>query len=328
MPRSNITPENVVRGFPVNLNGRTQISNQFPMGPGYYEMHLRLNIVLTVGTAATPLAEGELNFLRQIRLQTDAGEVLVDNLPARALFKAAIAKTGCVPRKDAIAAASATYRIDIPIFFVDYKALRPEDTVLDTSRYNSITLDLVTGPLTDLFTSPGTGSVVLTADIDIVRSKGRWDSLNAPPVGYIQYSGRPPVDAASATSIDLERATDLTTKRMYVHTSTSGVAGQPWYGANSDAIIDVANLKDSDTNYIRDQTWAMVQDRNKIKFALESVVAGMTVYDFIEDGSLKSGLYTGDKNMLQFLWSNQAGVGANSIVSLMTESYRAFKAAA
>lgn len=326
MPRSPVQTDNIVAGAAVAVNGRTSFSKEFPLGQGWYALKLRLSVALTIGTGASPVTEGILNFLRQIYLRTDRGEIIVDNLPARSLYKIAAYKQGSPPRKDEIAAANGTYRFDIPIWFVDQATMRPEDTVLDTTRYQAIYLDLVTGPLSDLLGTVGTAAAVVTADIDYLHSRDEWPSSDAPPIGYVNYSARPPVDAAGAVTIDLEHSFDLSLKRLFVHTSTSGTAGMPWYGVNSDAIINQLNVRNGQNQYAYNRTWAMLQDQNKDEASLETVLAGVGVVDYVNtDRSLKSALYTGDKGQLQLAWSNQGGVGANSIVTAVQEGYRTLK---
>lgn len=320
-----VIPDTIVSGQALTFGGKTQISQQFPIGPGIYEMWLRFKLNVTIGTGAGPISEGELNIIRQLFMKSDMGEVFLDNVPGRGMFKVGIPKCRTVPRKDAIAAATATYTVDLPIFFVDWDSAKPEDTVIDTSRYRSMTFEVIMGTLADLFTAPGTATLTGTLDVTLRRSKFRWNSVEAPPVGFIQYSGRNPVDAATTTEIKLEVASDLTYKRLYVHSSTSGVSGQPFYGANSDAIIDLMTLKDGDTDWIKAVNWLALQDINKADFHLETVPAGLGVMDFIHDGSLKSGLYAGDKNELRLTWTNQSAPAANSIVSLLTEGYRALR---
>jgi hypothetical protein len=69
----------------------------------------------------------------------------------------------------------------------------------------------------------------------------------------------------------------------------------------------------------------MIQNANKNDYSLESVLAGITVTDFVRDGSINSALYPGDRSRLQYKWTNKAGVAAGDIVSLAVESFRALK---
>ena len=314
---------NAIRGSALTVNGRTVFSREFAMGEGWYRMMLRVNIVVTIGTGSGAIAESELLFVKNILLRTDRGEILC-NLPGRAIYKIAAVKAGSPPRKDAMAAASATYSVDLPIWFVDEKTVRPEDTILDTARYQSVTLDVQIGGVADLFTTVGTSSVTATLDVDIERSKGLLPP-EAQPVLHISYDYAQPIDAASATTIELERSPDLAYKRLYVHECSSGTAGVPFSGANADDVKNLESIRDQ-TNYIvQDRVHEMIQNQNKNDYSLESVLAGITVTDFIRDGSLISALMTGDKSRLQYLWTNKSGVAANDIVTVAFEGIRKLK---
>lgn len=323
--RPSIYPHNILTGLALTLDDVTQIPpTVWPTGPGYFRTRFRFKFVLVAGTAAGPITEGLMNFVRQIYMKTDADETIVDNLPARIMYKLAIIKGGTAPRVDAIAAASATYLLDVIIHHADPKSLRPEDTVLDTSRYDSITSSVRLGPLTDLFTAPGTATITSTLDITVWRSKYKWDGSKATITGYTSYISRMPVDASSKTEIDFERATDVWLKRVAVHTGTSGAAGRPASGANADTIIKNVSVTDSDDTHVNKVVWATYQDDNKEFYGLESVPAGWVFIDFCEDGSNLSALWS-NRNSLKLVWENEGAPAANSFVSLGIEALRALK---
>ena len=310
----------VFNGSTLNTNGRTVFSKEFPLGEGWYKIIPRINIAVVIGTGSGAIAESELLFVKNMLLRTDRNEELV-NLPARAIYKIAAAKTGSPPRKDAMAAATATYRVSLPTFFVDDKLFRPEDTILDTSRYNSITLDIQLGTVADLFTTVGTSSVTATLDLEIERSKG-YLPPEAQPYYHINNTFVPPVDASSLTFIDMERSPDLSVKRFYVHASATGTAGQPWSGANADDVQNIESFQDQNTFIIQKRIHEMIQNQNKDDYSLESVLAGVTIFDFVRDGSILSSLVTGDKARLQYLWDNKAGVASGDLVTLSYEGIR------
>src|SRR3990167_7200801 len=133
-------------------------SDELAVGEGWYRADVRVGIVVTIGTGSGAIAEGELLFIKNVTLKTDRGEYIC-NLPGRALYKIAHVKAGSAPDKDAIAAASATYYVNLPIYFAEHERLgfpRPEDTILDTKRHNSLTLEVQCGTVADLFTTVGT----------------------------------------------------------------------------------------------------------------------------------------------------------------------------
>lgn len=323
MGRGYVERPNVISGATVNAAGTTQFSKEFPMGEGWFKLLLRFNISLTIGTGTTPITEGELLIIKNVLLRTDRGEIIC-NLPGRALFKIATYLTGTTPRKDAIAASTSVFRVTLPIVFADPNMHRPEDTILDTKRYNSVSLSVTMGSVSDLFTAPGTATIALTMDAELERSMGRL-AKGGEPLFHINYDFRPPVDASATIAIDLERSPDMSLKRLYVHSSTSGTAGVPWSGTNADTIQNVTQVKDQNRFIEKDRIHASIQDENKMFAALESTIAGVEVFDFVRDKSIASAIATGDKSVLQYTWTNQGGVGANSIVTATQEAVRTLK---
>lgn len=314
---------NVITGAPININAATPFSKELPVGEGWYKMTVRVNIVFVVGTGTTPITEGELLFIKNVFLRTDRGEIIC-NLPGRALYKIATYITGQAPNKNAIAAASATYRVTLPIFFADFGMQRPEDTILDTSRYNAVTLQVTLGGVADLLTTVGTSSVTATMDVEIERSLGMLPK-KAKPFFTISYDFRPPVDANSLTNIELEKSADMAIKRLFVHSGTSGSSGVPFSGVNADTIQNIVTLKDQNRFIEKERIHAMIQDMNKMDAKLEAILSGMEVMDFVRDGSILAALATGQKSVLQYGWTNQGGVGANSFVTTAPEMIRTLK---
>lgn len=346
MARAYTENMSIIQGAALNNNGRTVFTNQLPLGEGWYKMDLWFTIAFTLGTAAgiTAGADYELRVIRSIQIRTDKGETIC-NLPGRALHKIAWVKAGVQPRRDVFAAVGAptNYLVHIPIYFSDPYGARPEDTVLDTSRYNSVTLDITMGPNADLTNAVGTGTYTATLDVDLERSKGPLDA-QAKPVAHISYDFRQPIDASVGTVIDLERSTDLWLRRLYVHSTVAGLPanpGQPMWGTNSDAIQNVVEVRDQSGFIVQQRIHNRVQNANKIAYSLESYadgaaapanavggvpIAGWEVHDFmLHDDSINSALFTGNKSILQYRWTNQAGVAAGSFITAVTESHRTLK---
>jgi hypothetical protein len=324
--RGNAEYVNLVTGTGLNVGGKTVISDPLPVGEGWYRMHLRINEILVIGTGAGVPVAGQLNFIKNILFKTDRGEIIC-NLPGRALYEIASYKAGVVAlRTDAIAAASATYSTNLPMYFAEHYRImdRPEDTILNTQRYSSMTLEITLGTVADLSTVPGTATVTATADIEVIRTKGLLPQKGG-PAGVITYDFRNPVDANVLQFIFMERAQDLALKRVYVHSCTGGTAGVPWAGIDSDVIQNIISIKDQSGFIIKDRIHRMIQESNQVDYSLETVNAGVEVHDFVQEGSIQAALLTGGKSLLQYQWTNQAGVGANSIITLVTEGVRSLK---
>lgn len=332
MSRGYVERPNLITGAALNNGGQTPFSKEFPMGEGWFGMYLVLNLAFTVGTGTTPITEGELLFIKNVLLRTDRGEILC-NLPGRALWKLAALKAGALPYKDAIAAATATYRVHLPIHFVDPESgplfmQRPEDTLLDTARYNAVTLLLTLGTTADLLTTPGTSTVVCTLDVEVERTFGKVPGdkpgTGGKPIAHINYDFRPPTDASASQFIDVERSSEMSLKRLYLHSGSSGTGGVPWSGANSDAIIATLNVKDQNRFIEKDRKWNMIQYQNKVDSQLETALSGVTYFDFVADKAITASMATADKSVLQVTWTNGTAP-ANSIVTLTQEAIRTLK---
>jgi len=324
--RGNAEYVNIVTGEPLTVNGKKVLSDPLPVGEGWYRMHIRINEIFVVGSGTTPITNGELNFIKNVLFKTDRGEIIC-NLPGRALFRMASFKAGVAAlRKDAIAAASATYSVNLPIYFADhYRVMdRPEDTILNTRRYSSMTLEVSLGTVADLLTTVGTSSVTATVDIEVVRTKGLLPEKGG-PIGVIAYDFRNPVDANTLQFILLERAQDLAYKRLYVHSCTSGTAGVPFAGTDSDAIQNIVSIKDQSGFLIKDRIHRMIQESNQCDYEFESIQTGVECHDFVQEGSIQAALVTAGKSLLQYQWTNQGGVGASSIITVVTEGVRSIK---
>jgi hypothetical protein len=313
---------NFVSAANLAIGGNTPFSKEFRLGHGWYKMWLHIAVVVTIGTGAGVLSDGLLRLIRKIFLKTDRGE-LICNEPGRAMFYIAAYRGGCRPQITTLAAANGTYDIYLPILFTDEETLRPEDTILDTSRYQSIDLELQLGTVADLYSAPGTASIVATADIDVERSYGVLPD-KAKPHWFISYDHRAPQDASVNPNIEFEKSLDLNIKRLYFFTGDTGSAGLPWSGNANDTYPVKTNIQDQERFIEKDRKHGFVQAVNKLDGKLELVMAGVEVYDFVQDKSLTSALSTGDKSSLQ-LQLTQSGAAANSIITLTQEGIRLLK---
>jgi hypothetical protein len=304
MARGNTQIYEVVRALPLTNSAITRISNQLPLGEGWYKMLLRLNATITTGTATGALLQGLLRYLRSITLRTDKGEYLCNSIPARALYDYDTLFAATAARLDAVA--NGLQQAIIEIWFYDPRSRFPEDTILDTSRYSAITLEVSAGSIADLYSTVGTGAVVSTLDVYIVRQRGPVPQ-KVKPRFYREFGVRVPVDGTGATSILLERASNLAYRSlMFFTANTTTVAGVPFSGDANDAMASEFRVEhNGGIQYGAGSTgvlWVPSQQEAKQLFGIETWPVGLAVVDFTEDGSLNSALYSGDKSMLQLVW--------------------------
>lgn len=327
MARQIIERVNVLRGAPMNIGGRTVFSKELPVGEGWHRLNMKFSFTVTIGTGTGPRAgTGLLQIIRNVLLRTDRGEQPC-NAPGHLLYFINWINSGVTPQVSTLAAANGTYDVYLSIPFVGKRLARPNDTILDTARYNTVSLDINLGNVADLYTTPGTATVTCALDLSLVRTRGILPE-EARPRYYVEYNFRQPVDAATTTSIDLERSPDLSYQRLYLNTMSSGTAGLPFYGTPANTIISRSTLKDQSSFIVNDEVFNSVRAANAQTFALTQNpdgINGLNVFSFIDaDGSVQSSLFSGDKSILQHTWVNDTAP-ANSIVTMGTEGIRLLK---
>ena len=321
----------IAQAIALNNGGLNRLNVDFPTGEGWENLELRFNLVVVIGTGTGAISEGELRYLRNIFLKTDRGELIVNNCPGRFIYKRAQALRGTAGEKDAIAAASATYVVPIPILFSDPR-MKQEDimvvdgvplvahTMLDTSRYGSLELLITLGSVADLFSTVGTSTVATNVDIIVTRRRGIL-ALPEKPSFYVELGVRSPVNVTTATEINLERIGNMSYKRAYLFAGSSGDVALAFSGDASNTIIDQITVDDEQKAF-EDVIADMLRRENRQFYSLETLVTGFHVLDYVKDGELRQALYSGDKPRLKAKWTNLAGLPATPIVSLGYEAVK------
>jgi hypothetical protein len=313
---------NFVSNAALSVGGSTSFSKEFRLGQGWYAMWLHFAFAFTVGSGTTAFSDATLRIIRKLFLKTDRSE-LVCNEGGRAMFYIGSYKQGTRPNITTFAAANGTYHVYIPIFFVDWDMKRPQDSILDTARYESIDFEVQLGTTADLLGTPGTSSVTCTLDIDVERSYGKLPA-KAKPHYFISYDHRPPQDPSVNPNIELEKSPDLSLKRLFVWTGDTGIAGTPWTGNANDTYPQKANIQDQDRFIEKDRVHATTQSVNKTDASLETVLAGVEVYDFVKEGAITNAMSTGEKSQLQYQLT-QSGAAGGSNLTLTHEGIRLLK---
>jgi len=320
--RGNTELVNVFTGRPINLNAPNSFSEGFPLGEAWLKLVLRLNLAIIIGTGTGPISEGELNILKGLTFKTSMAEIGYNAVPGRPLYRLAQVKEGSAPPKDAIAAADGTYRVQYHIWFVDPRMIRPEDFLLDSKRYNRVQLDLNVGGLADLFTTPGTATLTVTADLYIERIRGILPK-EISPVEYSEIFIPPPVNPTSQNYVDIERSNDLAIKRLLICAQNSAVLGTPFSGVPADTTIDKIGFDTDRGELFNKVPWRMLNTQNKQDYQLEAAIVGVTIIDFIKDGSKMSAVSGGGFSRFRIFFDN--GTLSNSQISIAVEGFRPLK---
>jgi hypothetical protein len=228
------------------------------------------------------------------------------------------------PRKDAIAAATASYDVYIPVYFADPRLFRPEDTMIDTGRYESMTLDVTMGGVADLLTTVGTSSIILTLTAQVERTVGRLLEHQLPSrlLSIVQAA---PIDLSTTGVLRVPRADQTRIKRLLIYAGAVGVANTAFSGTPSDAIIDTVELYDGIGYPMKKQNFLIMAERNAIDNKLETKPTGRGMIDFMvrdENGSLWASFDTSKLPALDLNMTILAGAPATPTVSVALETVK------
>ena len=252
---------------------------------GWFFLLLQIAITLAVGTGTGAKSEGELNIVRNITLDTDIDKDS-HNAPAKALYRYAQHAQGNAASKDAIAAASATYRVNVPLMFGDPLAdlEHQADTLFDARRYDGAQLKIQLGTVADLLSTPGTAAIS-SAKVSALAFKTNYDlPAEWAPSAYRYFKG---LAAVNHTDLELKvrRVFDLRLRRLMYMLATGSTAGVPFSGTPVDAGVtnisfDIGVKKEMDSMDRR-----MLADDNARAYKMASRPAGFYMLDFMPEGN-------------------------------------------
>jgi hypothetical protein len=319
----------MVGSFPLTIGQPTIITREFPVGDPWLTMTLNLRGEL-LGGGTTPtgtvLADAPMP-LWQIALTTDLDkDVIEPSVSARPLYRFAQIMEGTAgeivaPTVPGIAATT-TFNVVLTIIFADPRLLVPEDSLLDTRRYNSIFLTITTGALADIV-SPSTFITLqnVFADVEVLRISPRVPlPLNVVKVLHFHKRYAPMNAFGGDTILNLDRVPTLAMKRLLFFAASGATSGVPFTGTGSNAVIDTirvsSNRRDHFGSAVGGISRRVLQHDNKLDYDIETWPTGWYVYDTVLDRSILSALATGDLSVLQAILTYQAGLVSGMNVSV------------
>lgn len=311
---------NVLRNEALTASQINRFSKEFPLGEGWLGMIISLDISLTVGTGTTPVSEGNLEIIKNILLKSDKDGMHV-NCPGRGLYYLAYAKTGRVPLLTAMAASDGHYYTAIPILFSNPYLNVSNDSILDTSRYQSIELEILLGSLADCLGTVGTATATYALSVDVIRTKGALPA-KAKPIVYPYVSSLPSVNPANQQFISLERSTDLALLMVLAHSANSATTGEPFSGVSNNDVIGRMSIEDNNEIIFNERDEDQIRCENQTLLGLENVT-GWYGFSFASEGSIYNAYATGDKTRLDLKWVNDTL--STSGVSVLIDGVRKLK---
>lgn len=311
----------------------------FPLNKLITAIYLRVRATVTVGGSPTSYVAADnpiLQLIQNIQFKV-SGDGLAINAPALALYHLAAMKAGKLPRIDNASfnpnsGAAYAMSASIPLYFADPLMARPEDTLLDMSRYSSAELWVLMGAGTNTVKA-GVGSggtfTISAAECDIVIESiagAPRDTMRPIFFPKVEVEGAPK-NVASETQAKLTRATDRLLKRV-IFSGTNGAAiSRPFSGAGSALIVDQVSFGDERQYYDRQRYQADLADEFQVAYKVDAQT-GLYVLDYTKDKSNLSAIPTGDKGDLRLEYTVGASAPATltNAVSVVSETLNQLKA--
>jgi hypothetical protein len=296
----------VVRNRVLNQNSANIVSVEFPIAGFYRAVHLEAILTLTHVDGSGPVVDGEKIIFRNINLHTSNNEFIVKNCSGRGLYHFLASEINQLPRADAVAAATAVYRVDYPIYLSRPQGLKPDDTSLYSKRYSSLTLDINVGDVDDLLGTAGSDTVVVTLNVYVERFMDDRESIGRIATALREYAQPSPINPANQAFIDFERATNFSLERILIQTVTDAVAGKAFSGTPAGNVLDIVEFEiggEINKKIYTDMDWNTLEGLATTWYQL-AVLAGYAFMDFARGHSLTELLYSGANSLFRLTWTN------------------------
>jgi hypothetical protein len=304
----------------------TIISRDLPVGDPWLTLRLNLRGTLTdAGVPATGTVRPDAPLgLFNIALTTDIDRDVVEpGVSARAMYRynqflygtAGAITAATLPNTNTTA-----FNVVVDIPFVDPLLRIPMDTVLDTRRYNAVTLTITTGTVLALLNAPAVTTILANCfvDIEIVRVSPRVPMPLTVAKALPFFKQHAPIVPMADTFINLDRVPTLGIKRLCTFTSNAAagtnepLVGIPFTGLGVNTMLAglrvSSNFRDHFGSALGGVLPVLIQAGNKLDYSIEAWPAGWYVVDFVLERSLWGTLATGDKSTLQEIFTWQAGL--------------------
>ncbi|MBA7609383.1 hypothetical protein ES703_16574 [subsurface metagenome] len=314
---------NILSADPFPQGQMKKYREQFPVGKGgggegFYLLRLAFHHTIVIGTGADPRAKGGYNILKNISFRTSKMEEPI-NCPGMGLYLFNHIFNSIEPFYDPILAADGVYDciLDLP-FALPFMG-RQEDTIIDTSRYSHLELQIVLGGVADLFGTPGTATNVTTIDISLLRSKtcAAPDGKGKPYfLPYIKHM--PPFQALTKGYCDIESSEDLILFGFFAMAhdlATWGTVGTAFTGEPADVLDDIT-WRNQVMPFVQRQKLGWFKEE-RAQLANNRTFTGLYPHVFTREGSFLNAFYTGGQSEIKFEIGSVLGTPTTPQVDLV-----------
>lgn len=282
----------LVEGEPLTAGQVKPIRDILPVTEEAWErLRLVFKQTVVIGTGAGPIALGGFNFLKNIILKTSMSEYPF-NLPGMGFYYLNLLLQGKKPFYEPILAVDGAYQntIDLP-FSLDFLKFK-DDLLLQTRPYSHLELQLTLGALADLYTTPGTATLVPTLDIIVSRSKNPFipeqEAKAKEKRAMIHVKRQAPFDPTLQPYVLLERADDLGLFGFIMIAHEDATPGVPFTGTPAD-ILSKITFKDNLMPFLEGAPLGHFKsERYRLMGNSGASLTGIYPYLFTQDGSLFS----------------------------------------
>lgn len=334
----------ILNAFALANSATTRISNIFPLdGTGWTKMILTFHATMTWTNATLIDDHAIMRWLKSINLKTSRGEVIVDQVPGKAMWFFDSYHNHVTPSQERVLGVNAAVyeaTLEIP-FCLDFLN-RPEDTIFDSGRYSNLELALGTGSVLDFYSDAVGEGVAVTLDIEVERTLSALspDGKSKPyALPYFKTYG--PYVQSAQNFFDLESSLDLGLFGFSLFIAATGAScpfdGAATQGAGVDNLTSMS-MRDSVRTWVDTALpWNLKHELlTKIPFdplniylatpAITEQVTypflGWYAHSFIQFGSINEHYPTGKKSMIRVTWNDGT---ATDIGNLLVWGMRALR---
>jgi hypothetical protein len=328
-----IEKRTILAGEPL-ANSTSRLFNNFPLnGMGLHCIRLHLQGITSAG-AADPITWGLYQWIKGISLRTGAGETMYNTVPGMALYKFNQMLNHSAPYHTPILAAAGTYYavLDLPLVYPFLK--RPEDTVLDTGRYDDLSLEIATGAVGDTLVTPAANTLTCTLGIELIGTKStlktdKIQDTNAAkkgkPVFHTYVRTYPMQHADISTEFQPESDDDLGIFGFLLY--NHGASGIPWIGSVATPANDhvtAVTFEDAERVWINQALPGTFQelrqqlcpyDRHGADLVSPTLRLGEYPHMWVKQGHLGEMYSPGKKALSRLHWTNATATDETDLLT-------------
>lgn len=315
-------------------NSGSRLFNNFPLnGMGIRKIRLHLSGTTSAG-AADPITLGLYQWIKGISLRTSRGEQLYNGVPGLALYKMNQYFDRTAPFHDPILAAAGTYRaiVDLPLVYPFLR--RPEDTILDTGRYDDLSLEIATGAVGDVLTTPAANTLAVTLGVELLGDKSTLPTAKPADVtpaqkgkpGYHIYVRTYPMQHADVLreyQLESDDILGMVGFMLFNH----GATGIPFCGsvaAPANDHVTGITLEDAERVWLNNvQALSFAQTRREVcpfdahaaDLVSPTTRLGEYPHSFVQDGFLGEMYSPGKKALARLHWANAVATDETDLLT-------------